>query len=139
MKPPTILIVEDNAQMRRTLRALIGDMASACYECSDGNGAVLAYQRHRPDWVLMDLHMAGMDGLTATAALCAADPAARILIVTNYDDPALREAARQAGACGFVPKENLLELRTLINLAPSQLADVAGEQDQLNNTKEKHS
>ena len=122
MKPRTILIVEDNPQMRRTLRELLGDLTTACYECSDGQAAVAAYQQYRPDLVLMDLNMAGMDGLAATAAICAAEPAARVLIVTNYDDPALREAARQAGACGFVPKENLLELRTLINLSPSRLA-----------------
>jgi CheY-like chemotaxis protein len=115
MKPQTILIVEDNSQMRRTLRELLGDVVTTCYECSDGQAALAAYQQYHPDWVLMDLKMAEMDGLRATAAICAA---ARILIVTNYDDPALREAARQAGACGFVPKENLLELRALINPAP---------------------
>jgi CheY-like chemotaxis protein len=117
MKQRTILIVEDNPQMRRTLKALIGDATTACYECSDGDAALAAYQQHRPDWVLMDIKLTGMDGLTATALLCAADPSARVLIVTNYDDPALREAARQAGACGFVPKENLLELRALISAA----------------------
>src|SRR5947208_1999164 len=116
MKPQTILIVEDNPQMRRTLRELLGDVVTACYECSDGQTALAAYQQYHPDWVLMDLKMAGTDGLTATATICAADPAARVLIVTNYDDPALREAARLAGACGFVPKENLLELRALISL-----------------------
>lgn len=115
MKPQTILIIEDNPQMRRVLRTLLRDVVSDCYECSDGNGALAAYQRHHPDWVLMDLKLAGVDGLMVTATLRAADPTARILIVSNYDDPALREAARQAGACGYVPKENLLELRALIH------------------------
>ena len=143
MKPQTILIVEDNPQMRRTLRALIGDVASICYECSDGSAALVAYQRYHPDWVLMDLKMVGMDGLTATAAICAADPAARVLIVTSYDDPELREAARLSGACGFVAKENLLELRTLISLAPNRFAEVTdinnNLQHQPNETKEKNS
>ena len=142
MKPQTILIVEDNPQMRRTLCALIGDLASTFYECSDGDAALAAYQRYHPDWVLMDLKMARVDGLTATAALCAADPAARVLIVTSYYDPALREAARQAGACGFVPKENLLELRTLISLSlADSLAWQANNnnlQPQPNETKEKN-
>lgn len=115
MKLPTILLVEDNPQMRRTLRELLSDVTSACYECSDGRAALATYQQYRPDWVLMDLKMAEIDGLPATAAICAADPAARIVIVTNYDDPALREAARLAGACGFVPKDDLLELRALIS------------------------
>src|SRR5581483_8320699 len=115
MKQRTILIVEDNPQMRRTLKALLGDAATTCYECGDGRAALAAYQQYQPDWVLMDLKLTGTDGLLVTAALCAADPAARIVIVTNYDDPALREAARRAGACGFVPKENLLELRALVS------------------------
>ncbi len=51
-----------------------------------------------------------MDGITATRRIKAADPAARIIIVTDYDQADLREAARQAGACAFVAKENLLEL-----------------------------
>lgn len=114
MKPQTVLIVEDNAEMRRALRALIGDLATACYECADGDEALAAYRQHCPDWVLMDLKMPEMDGLSATAALRSFDPATRIVIVTNYDDPVLRDAARRAGACGFVPKENLLELRAII-------------------------
>ena len=114
MNQRTILIVEDNPQMRRTLKALLGDVAPVCYECADGRSALATYLQHRPDWVLMDLKLAGTDGLAVTASLRAADPAARILIVTSYDDPVLREAAREAGACGFVPKENLLELRSLL-------------------------
>jgi len=121
MKERTILIVEDNSQMRRTLKALLSDLALVCYECSDGRAALAAYQQYRPDWVLMDLKLAGTDGLAVTAALRAADPAARILIVTSYDDPALREAAREAGACGFVSKENLLELRSLLDSASQRL------------------
>lgn len=121
MKERTILIVEDNSQMRRTLKALLSDLAPVCYECSDGRAALAAYQQYRPDWVLMDLKLAGTDGLAVTAALRAADPAARILIVTSYDDPALREAAREAGACGFVSKENLLELRSLLDSASQRL------------------
>jgi CheY-like chemotaxis protein len=119
MKQRTILIVEDSPQMRRVLRALLGNGLTTCYECSDSGAALAAYQTYRPDWVLMDLKLAGADGLAVTAALRAADPAARIVIVTNYDDPALREAARQAGACGFVPKENLLELRAILNAPPA--------------------
>lgn len=121
MKQRTILIVDDNPQMRRTLKALLSDLAPVCYECGDGRAALAAYQQYRPDWVLMDLKLAGTDGLAVTAALRAADPAARVLIVTTYDDPALREAAREAGADGFVLKENLLELRSLLDSASQRL------------------
>jgi len=114
MKQRTILIVDDSPQMRRALKALLCDLAPVCHECGDGRATLAAYQQYRPDWVLMDLKLAGTDGLAVTAALRAVDPDARVLIVTTYDDPALREAARLAGACGYVLKENLPELRSLL-------------------------
>lgn len=117
MKQQSILIVDDNPLMRRALKALLSDLAPVCYECGDGNAALAAYRQHRPDWVLMDLKLAGTDGLAVTALLRAADPSARVLIVTTYDDPALREAALEAGACGFVLKENLSKLRSLLESA----------------------
>ena len=106
----SLLIAEDNEKMRRLLKSLLGDLVSAVWECSDGAEVLAAYNHHRPDFVLMDIQMKLMDGITATRRIKAADPAARIIIVTDYDQADLREAARQAGACAFVAKENLLEL-----------------------------
>ena len=106
----SLLIAEDNEKMRRLLKSLLGDLVSVVWECSDGAEVVAAYKRHRPDFVVMDIKMGTTDGITATQRIKAADPAARIIIVTDYDQPDLREAARQAGACAFVAKENLLEL-----------------------------
>ena len=48
------------------------------------------------------------DGIAIAGQLYAAFPEAKIVIVTNYDDADLRQAAREAGACGYVLKENLL-------------------------------
>jgi DNA-binding NarL/FixJ family response regulator len=62
----------------------------------------------------MDLQMPRLGGLEAARRLLANDRAARILIITEYDDPHWREAALQAGACGYVLKENLLEVRRLL-------------------------
>jgi CheY-like chemotaxis protein len=106
----SLLIAEDNEKMRRLLKSLLGDLVSVVWECSDGAEALAAYSRHRPDFVLMDIQMKLMDGITATRRIKAVDPAARIIIVTDYDQADLREAAQQAGACAFVAKENLLEL-----------------------------
>ena len=110
----TLLIVEDNRQMRQMIRRAVEDIAAEIYECGDGAGAVAAYREHRPDWVLMDLQMGEMDGLTATRDLVSAFPAAKILIVTNHDHPRLRQAAREAGACEYVVKENLLAIRPFL-------------------------
>ena len=65
--------------------------------------------------------MARMGGLEATRRLRAADRTARVLIVTDYDDAHWRAAATEAGACGYVLKDNLLEVRRL--LEPREVVD----------------
>jgi CheY-like chemotaxis protein len=110
----TILIVEDNDLMRQTIKMLVADLTDALTECDDGSQALGAYKQFHPDWVLMDIKMKEMDGLAATRQIKAAFPEARIIIVTGYDDSRLREAAHSAGACAYVHKENLLELRRIL-------------------------
>ncbi len=111
-----VLIVENNPAMRHLLRQLIGD-AAEIYECADGAEALPLYEAHHlngADWVLMDLRMARVNGLEATRRLRAAHDEARVLIVTSFGDARLREAARQAGACGYMLKENLHQLQELL-------------------------
>lgn len=110
-----MLIVEDSAVMRRLLRSLLSGLATEIHECTDGSQALAAYRQHQPDWVLMDIEMPELDGLAATRQILAEFPAARVVIVTQHDSAKFRTAARRAGACGFISKENLLELPTLIN------------------------
>jgi len=105
-----ILMVEDNFQMRRLLKSMLAGLADEFYECADGADVRAAYACHQPDVVLMDIRMGRVDGITATQQIRAAHPSARVIIVTDYDQPDLREAAREAGACGYVVKDNLLEL-----------------------------
>ena len=109
-----ILIVDDNAMMRRVIKTLIADLADEFCECADGITASAAYAEHQPNVVLMDIGMKQIDGLAATRQIIAGHPAARIIIVSHYDDKHLRAAARAAGACGYVLKENLFELRQLL-------------------------
>jgi CheY-like chemotaxis protein len=104
------LIVEDNENMRRMLRGIVAELAGQTHECADGSGALAAYAEHRPDWVLMDIKMAGMDGITATRQITRSFPDARVMVVSDYNDPGLRAAAREAGACEYVSKENLHDL-----------------------------
>jgi CheY-like chemotaxis protein len=110
----SVLIVEDSEKMRRMLRTLLAGSVSALWECHDGEDALAAYRAYHPDFVLMDIDMNAMDGITATRQIRAVDPAAKVIMVTSYDQADLREVARNAGATGYVLKENLLELVPLL-------------------------
>jgi CheY-like chemotaxis protein len=109
-----LLIVDDNATVRRLIRSIVLPFASEIYECTDGADSFSTYQAHRPDVVLMDIRMNDVDGIEATKHIKAADPKARIVIVTDYDDDVLRQAAMRAGACGYALKDNLLDLVRLL-------------------------
>lgn len=110
----TILIVEDNAGIRRLLRDVVAGIANQIWECEDGADALDAYRVHLPQVVLMDIRMPRMDGLAATRRIRQFDASALVVIVTDYEDVELRTAAREAGACGYALKENLLDLTLLI-------------------------
>ena len=110
----SILIADDNEQMRRMIKALVSDLTETIYECSDGAEAVAAYAEHRPDWVLMDIKMKRLDGLSAARQIRSRFPDARIVIVTNYDDAELRKRAIEAGALEYVIKERMVELRRIV-------------------------
>ena len=109
-----ILIVDNDPAIRRLLASMLARLAPTIVECDDGARALEVYEAHRPDVVLMDVAMGAVDGISATALLTSAHPGSRVVMVTNYDDPYLREAAAEAGACGYVLKENLLELPGLL-------------------------
>jgi DNA-binding NarL/FixJ family response regulator len=83
-------------------------------ESHNGTEAIRHYAIHRPDCVLMDIEMQGMDGISAARAIRKDHPEARIIMVTMHDDPRSRSAAHEAGAEGYVLKEDLTELLTLL-------------------------
>jgi DNA-binding NarL/FixJ family response regulator len=96
------------------IRRVVNDLASDVEECGDGSEALAAYTRSSPDWVLMDIEMNRMDGIAATREIVMAHPAAKVVIVSKHDDEQIREAARKAGACGYVLKDNLMAIRELL-------------------------
>lgn len=119
----SLLIVDDNRQIRQLIKNIVRKISDEVFECSDGTEALPAYLEHHPDWVLMDVEMGKMDGIEATKAILREFPAARIIIVTNHTDAQTRAAARAAGAQGFLSKDNLMDLRSMIEKAPAGIEE----------------
>jgi CheY-like chemotaxis protein len=111
----TLLIVDDNAGIRRVLRRILIDTASTIWECADGSEALAAYEEYRPDIVLMDLRMPHVDGLTATRQIRGYDPSARIIVVTDYQDEDMKTAALEAGAREYVLKHEISGLPGIVS------------------------
>lgn len=108
-----VLVVDDNAAMRALIRGLVAGVSDV-FECDSGEAAVARYVSVQPDWVLMDIRLGGMDGIEATRAIRRAHPGARVLMVTEYGDGRSRRAAAEAGAYGFVLKDDLRTLPALL-------------------------
>ena len=100
--------------MARVAQNRLAGLVDDVKECADGDTAVAAYGAQRPDWVLMDVQLARMGGLEATRRILAVDRTARVLILSQYDDAYWRAAAIAAGACGYRRKDNVLEVRRLL-------------------------
>jgi DNA-binding NarL/FixJ family response regulator len=109
-----VLLADDEAIMRAGLRMLLSDEPDmeVVGEAADGNEAVRAAAQLKPDVVLMDARMPGLDGIGAARAITAADPAVRVLMLTTFDEEVLVDGALRAGVAGFLlkvsPPEQLL-------------------------------
>lgn len=101
-----VLIVDDDALVRSLLGTILSKQGiEVVAEATDGDEVVPAIQAHHPDVVLMDLRMARMQGVEATAAVCALPAPPAVLVLTSFDtDDSVLRAVR-AGARGFLPKD----------------------------------
>ncbi|GAA2650398.1 response regulator transcription factor [Nonomuraea recticatena] len=102
-----VLLVDDHALVRAGLRLLLEteDGLTAVGEAVDGLDAVRQSHALRPDVVLMDLHLPGMDGVAATERIVAELPQVRVLALSTFDLEEHVVAALRAGASGFLPKD----------------------------------
>lgn len=112
-----IMIVDDSQPLRRMIASFLEDLVDEFVECEDGSQALAAYSEHRPDLVLMDIKMKQMDGFEAATEIKKAFPAARILMLSQWDTSELRDRALRSGAEGYIGKANLLPLRDVIESA----------------------
>jgi len=102
-----VLLVDDQQLVRAGLRMLCERSPGfeVVGEAANGHEAIRLVARLVPDVVLMDLRMPGVDGITATARITAAHPAARVLVLTTFDDDEHLYPALSAGAHGFLGKD----------------------------------
>jgi two-component system, NarL family, response regulator NreC len=106
-----LLVVDDHALLRQALRSLLDgqDTLEVIGEAVNGREAVDAAERLRPDVILMDMVMPGLNGIEATRQIMKRSPSCRVLILTAYlEDERLLQALR-AGAAGYVVKNSDLE------------------------------
>lgn len=108
MKAITILLAEDHTMVREGLRMMLrleADM-DVVGEAQDGRRAVALAVKLHPDVVLMDIAMPGMNGLEATRQLLKASPESKVVILTAHCDDAYVKSAADAGAVGFLLKQD---------------------------------
>ena len=104
--PASILLVDDQAYVRRTLRSLLAQQKHwVIHEAADGKAAVQRAREIKPDIVVMDIVMPGMNGIEAAYELRQVSPESKVLLMSSYYTP--QEAlhlSRLFGNGRFVPK-----------------------------------
>jgi DNA-binding NarL/FixJ family response regulator len=125
-----VLVVDDDDLMRAGLKAVLSsdETIDVVGEAGDGRAGVEAARATRPDVVLMDVRMPGLDGISATREVLAAAPESRVAILTTFEQDDYVFGALEAGASGFLlkrtkPEELIAAIHTIANgdslLSPS--------------------
>lgn len=138
MKSTRVLVVDDHALFRKGIVSLLRHAAgfSVVGEARDGREAVAKAQALLPDVVLMDVYMAGTDGLEATRRITATVPSVKIVVLTVSEEDHVLFDAVKAGAHGYLlksvePEELFRTLRGAVRgdafITPSMAARILGE------------
>ncbi len=143
--PIRVMLVDDDPLVRSGLRMLLGgtEAIEVVAEADDGDKVLGAVDRHRPDVVLMDIRMPGLDGVSAAGLLAAQPSPPAILMLTTFDADDLVLRALRAGAAGFLlkdtPPAEIVRAIELVHAGDSMLSPavtrrlidlVAGEVDE---------
>ncbi|MCU1404767.1 MAG: two component transcriptional regulator, LuxR family [Glaciihabitans sp.] len=102
----TVMIADDENLLRGAIAALLDleDGITVVAQADNGSSAVARAAEHRPDVVLLDFEMPGMDGIDAATAILAARPDQTIILLTRHGRPGVLKRALKAGVRGFVAK-----------------------------------
>jgi len=145
MSPIRVMLVDDDPLVRSGLRMMLGgtETVEVVAEADDGERVLAAVDRHRPDVVLMDIRMPGLDGVSAAALLAAQPSPPAVLMLTTFDADELVLRALRAGAAGFLlkdtPPAEIVRAIELVHAGDSMLSPavtrrlidlVAGEADE---------
>ena len=104
MSARKILLVDDSGMARRSVRQILESAGYAVAEADDGMVALERYFLEKPDLVLLDLVMKGMNGLDVLTKLTEMDAAARVIVVSADVQDSSRQLAQTGGAAGFLTK-----------------------------------
>jgi len=107
--PPSILVVEDFALLRSSVVQWLQNRFPGClvHGVDSGEQALEHARSARPDIVLMDINLPGIDGIEATCRLKAQAPETAVVMLTTHDTPGHRSSAASAGAVGYVAKHEM--------------------------------
>lgn len=102
-----VLVVDDHRMMREGLRKILADTGEieVVAEADDGRAALDAAEQHRPDVVVMDVGMRGMNGIEATRCLRRDHPGIKVVALSTYADKRYVQNMMRAGAVAYVLKE----------------------------------
>ena len=109
MKALRILVADDQASFRQRMQEMTQSIpwASVVAEAKNGLEAIELVKRHRPDVVLMDIVMPGIDGIEATRRIKEIAPQTKVIAITAYDNREFPKQSVEAGADIFIKKEEL--------------------------------
>jgi DNA-binding NarL/FixJ family response regulator len=107
MKPLRILLADDHALFRAGMKSLLNDLPDVeiCAEAKDGRETLEQVEIHRPDVVLIDIAMAGMNGIEATSRIVRSHPQVKVMILSMHTTEAYVLEALRAGAVGYLIKD----------------------------------
>lgn len=111
MKNTTVFIADDHPILREGLKSAFARKSGydVVGESDNGDGALEAIESLRPEIVIMDITMPGLNGIAATRRIVDEDPHAKVIILSMHSDPSYAIDAFRAGALGYVLKDSAVE------------------------------
>jgi CheY-like chemotaxis protein len=124
--PLRVLVVDDSEITRKILRLLLGSRDWAVCEAENGWSGIEKFEEHKPDVVVLDLAMPGMDGIETARMMSIVDARVPIILFTIFGFEGLKGSATEAGIRDIVPKNNAWSLiphiENLVRQEPGLLA-----------------